>query len=101
MELERALEVLELLPYQRERATIRAAFRRLASVHHPDHGGDAATFATLREAYDVALEGATDEPLVISCGRCDGSGHITIVRGFYQATQRCPRCAGTGRLQSP
>jgi curved DNA-binding protein CbpA len=35
--------------------TVRAAFRRLALRHHPDHGGDATTFARLRRAYERCL----------------------------------------------
>jgi len=34
---------------------ILSAFRALARVHHPDTGGDAATFKRLREAYEQAL----------------------------------------------
>jgi len=34
---------------------IRTAFRRLALVHHPDHGGDPAAFIALKRAYDRAL----------------------------------------------
>jgi curved DNA-binding protein CbpA len=35
--------------------SVRAAFRRLALRHHPDHGGDAAAFAALRHAYERCL----------------------------------------------
>jgi hypothetical protein len=33
-------------------AAIKAAFRRKALEHHPDHGGDAAAFIALKRAYD-------------------------------------------------
>lgn len=39
-------------------ATVRRAFRRLALRHHPDAGGDAATFRAVREAYDLLVEAA-------------------------------------------
>jgi DnaJ-class molecular chaperone len=32
---------------------IKRAYRRLASQHHPDRGGDTATFQTIQAAYDV------------------------------------------------
>lgn len=30
---------------------LRREWRRLAKIHHPDHGGDAETFRRIREAY--------------------------------------------------
>lgn len=43
---------------------VKIAFRRLAAKHHPDRdGGDAATFARLRAAYDAIVQGeATADP---------------------------------------
>lgn len=38
------------------RDDIRAAFRRLASEHHPDRGGDAARMAEINAAHDKALK---------------------------------------------
>ena len=35
---------------------IRVAYRDLASRHHPDHGGDAKSFARLQEAYETLLQ---------------------------------------------
>lgn len=40
---------------------VRAAFRRFAAQHHPDHGGDTATFVAGQEAYRKLLN---DEPNV-------------------------------------
>lgn len=37
-------------------AEITAAYRRLCKRHHPDHGGDAATFVELARARDVLLD---------------------------------------------
>jgi len=36
-------------------ADVKAAFRRLAVVHHPDHGGDTKTFVALHRSYEAAL----------------------------------------------
>lgn len=35
---------------------IRDAYRDLAKKHHPDHGGDAATFRLIQEAYDLLCD---------------------------------------------
>lgn len=38
-----------------DNATIRAAFIRLAKVHHPDAGGDAVLFDQVQKSYDLAM----------------------------------------------
>jgi hypothetical protein len=48
-------EVLSL-PKDASRDDIRAAYRRLASVHHPDKGGSAEKMAELNAAQDKALQ---------------------------------------------
>lgn len=35
--------------------TIKAAYRRLAKEHHPDHGGNDEDFKRLQEAYEMAM----------------------------------------------
>lgn len=35
------------------REEIKSAYRKLASKHHPDRGGDTATFQSIQQAYDV------------------------------------------------
>lgn len=50
-EIDRALEALDLSPG----ATwedIRAAYRRLVKIHHPDHGGDPERLRQVNSAYD-------------------------------------------------
>ena len=34
---------------------VKASYRRLALVHHPDKGGEAAEFQRIKRAYDQAL----------------------------------------------
>lgn len=46
-----ALEILEL-DATATRTEVKLAYRRLARTHHPDAGGDAATFADLQRAYE-------------------------------------------------
>lgn len=42
---------------------IRAARRRLAKAHHPDHGGDAGEMQAINEAADAALQSLDDEEI--------------------------------------
>lgn len=49
-------QVLELEGPPRSRADVMEAYRRLASKHHPDKGGDAATMARINSARDRLLE---------------------------------------------
>lgn len=46
---------------------IKRAYRRLAREHHPDHGGDSATFHRLRQAYERLVD--ADDPPAIVPGR--------------------------------
>lgn len=46
-------KVLNIRP-TRDQHIIDTAWRKLASVHHPDHGGDADTFKAVRSAYEAA-----------------------------------------------
>mgnify|MGYP000518003634 CR=1 FL=1 len=41
------------LPLQADWCRVKAAFRRLAKQHHPDHGGDQDKFVEVRGAYEV------------------------------------------------
>jgi hypothetical protein len=51
MTREQALRVLEL-PSSADPATVKRAYRRLAREHHPDLGGDPATFHDLQRAFE-------------------------------------------------
>lgn len=47
-------KILDLRP-TKDRQQIEKVWRKLASLHHPDHGGDAEKFKEIREAYEQAL----------------------------------------------
>jgi hypothetical protein len=50
---------------------IRRAFRARARLHHPDHGGDAETFALVKDAFDVLRFAPTPRVPVASRVRVD------------------------------
>lgn len=56
-----ALRLLELPP-NAPRPAVKRAYRRLARRHHPDVGGDPATFHRLHEAAQLLLDVGTDGP---------------------------------------
>ena len=77
-------QILEL-PLKATAAEIKAAFRRLSMVHHPDRpGGDIGKFQRLVGAYE-ALQTKT-------CSQCDGSGQITTRNGAFSKKTPCPSC---------
>jgi curved DNA-binding protein CbpA len=44
------------IPPDAEPEEVKQAFRKLAQLHHPDVGGDQATFMALKEAYDTLID---------------------------------------------
>lgn len=74
---------------------IKARWRELAMVHHPDRGGDAATFNAICDAYKIAMEEASAPK---ECPRCLGSGKVKQSRGFSSVDMLCPACGGSGRV---
>lgn len=74
----------------------KSAWRRLASVHHPDRGGEAAEFSRLRNAYNEAM-------VVIAapkeCPKCKGLGKVKIVNGWTSIDFFCQTCSGTGIIK--
>ncbi len=91
-----ALRVLEL-PASADAGTVKRAYRRLAREHHPDRGGDPATFHRLQQAYErLAEDDDRPEPPQVSRGRPsrpaggpDGDG-ITVDLGSIDWDVSCP-----------
>jgi DnaJ-class molecular chaperone len=69
------------------------AWKLLASVHHPDRGGDAAKFIEFREAYQSARELAAEPKM---CETCQGKGKVVKSFGFSSMKVFCGDCGGTG-----
>lgn len=63
-----ALRLLALPPWA-EPDEVKRAFRRLAREHHPDLGGDAATFDRLHQAYELLAGAEGTGPPEVSRGR--------------------------------
>lgn len=82
----------ELLELDRKssKAQVKERWRKLAAVHHPDKGGDSATFQTLKKAYEEALLLASDFEY---CPKCEGKRTIEIRRGFTSIKLPCPECS--------
>lgn len=74
---------------------IKAAYRRLAMLKHPDRGGDPAEFDQLRKAYNKAMAEATAPKL---CPQCTGTGHVRKGLGWASINLVCPVCEGMGNL---
>lgn len=72
---------------------VKARWRELAGLHHPDRGGDAAEFHRYRLAYHQALKTAS------ICKNCHGKGKTIVANGLSQLMIRCPSCKGTGSLE--
>ena len=49
------VKVLELTTWPVDEAELKAAWRKLAMQHHPDRGGDTATFIAAKAAYETAV----------------------------------------------
>lgn len=70
---------------------VKAKWRSLAAVHHPDKGGNAAEFARLRTLYSAALAESLEPK---QCPLCHGSGKIIQTRGFNSIQLPCNECSG-------
>ena len=71
---------------------VKARFRELSLVHHPDAGGDPAVFQTLHTAYLIAVAEAEERP----CPSCKGRGRVTVQRGWQAVEVPCEDCLGKG-----
>ena len=71
---------------------LKARWRSLASVHHPDRGGSSLEFSTIRNAYQAALKIEAVEEA--KCKKCDGTGKVLFGKGFNKIQMTCPLCKG-------
>ena len=72
---------------------VKAKWRELCMVHHPDRGGNPVEFDEIRRAYKIAHAEAS-EPKV--CNGCQGSGKTRVSHGFSSVEVTCHYCSGTG-----
>lgn len=75
---------------------IKEAWRGLASIHHPDRGGDAAEFDRLRQAYKEALA-LVEEPQ--PCPTCRGRSKMRVQHGWTYVDMPCEVCNGEGEIK--
>ncbi len=76
---------------------LKARWRALAMVHHPDHGGDPTMFRTYLEAYEIVKASLTVSPPFLrasgTCPLCHGTGFQTRRDGFFTLSWPCASCA--------
>lgn len=72
---------------------VKAKWRELCMIHHPDRGGNPVEFNSIRKAYKQAFEEA-NQPKV--CPQCLGSGKIKQTYGFNSVELPCHACGGSG-----
>lgn len=74
---------------------VKAKWRELCMIHHPDRGGNAVEFNEIRRAYKQAMEEVlAPKP----CTSCSGSGRVTHSYGFNSVDLPCPSCGGSGHV---
>jgi len=74
--------------------TIKAAYRREAKIHHPDHGGEAEVFRSIHEAHEELI-GWVKNPRFIVRGGVPGRWSFASERG----RKWLPPAAFAGRLE--
>lgn len=72
---------------------VKAKWRELCMIHHPDRGGNAVEFNTIRKAYKAAMEEASAPK---ACPQCLGSGKIKQTHGWSSIELPCASCGGVG-----
>lgn len=92
--MSKAFALLDL-PVTATPEEIKAKWRDLAMVHHPDHGGNPCTFDELRKAYKAALEEASQPKI---CPECKGQRKILQGHGFNTISMPCKTCGGLGTI---
>lgn len=86
---------------------VTVAYRRLVMQHHPDRGGDAATFIEVQQAYETIIDGRAP-PVDVeappmrprqACAACHGTGATAVHVGLHHVEFVCQVCSGTGRMR--
>lgn len=72
---------------------VKDRWRELASIHHPDKGGDSDQFNYFRQAYTAALKIAATPKM---CVDCNGTGKQIMQNGFSALKITCKSCMGNG-----
>lgn len=84
---------------------VKAIYRDLVKLHHPDKGGDMKRFVEIDRAKCVLELWFKRQPpedttfKLEKCAICNGIGRVTIRRGFASMTIVCGRCRGSGDAQ--
>lgn len=78
-------EILDL-PNNATESELKRQWRKLASIHHPDRGGDAEVFKTLKKAYLDACK------KLKVCKYCGGSKLVVKRYGFFSLQVPCGKC---------
>lgn len=75
---------------------VKAKWRELCMIHHPDRGGGPVEFNEIHKAYKIAMEEASAPK---ACPQCNGTGKIKQSHGFSSIDMPCMACGGTGHVQ--
>lgn len=72
---------------------VKAKWRELCMIHHPDRGGNPCDFNEIRKAYKIAMNEASAPK---ACTTCGGTGKVKHSHGFNSIDMPCPVCGGSG-----
>lgn len=73
---------------------VKAKWRELCMIHHPDRGGNPVEFDEIRRAYKSAYAEASEPK---ACPRCLGTGKTKQTYGFSSIDLPCAQCGGDGK----
>lgn len=74
---------------------VKAKWRELCMIHHPDRGGNAVEFNTINKAYKQAVAEASEPK---GCPQCLGTGKAKQTYGFSSIELPCAQCGGSGHV---
>jgi DnaJ-class molecular chaperone len=72
---------------------VKAKWRELCMIHHPDRGGNPVEFDEVRRAYKAAMAKASEPK---PCNTCSGTGKIKQTSGWSSIDMPCQACGGSG-----